>query len=135
MAELEIFPKSMLVNNDITLENVVSKLTYFQEQIHLLHWQTKSYAEHNALGSLYEYIQTFKDDVVEKLMGYMNKRVGSYKIDPIGNGTADSIISDLQTWSYKLYEWAGKNHYCDVENMAQELSGQTAKTKYLLTLT
>jgi hypothetical protein len=100
-----------------------------------LHWQTQSYAEHQALGSLYDYVQDFKDDVIEKLMGYLGKRPKAYKIDALMEGSsAMGVVGSLGEFAYQLYEWAGKNNYCDVENLAQELSGQAAKTKYLLTL-
>ena len=40
--ELSIFPDSMKPSKGftegLTLETIASKLTYFQEQIHLLHW-------------------------------------------------------------------------------------------------
>ena len=134
MAELGIFPKEMLEGSNFSLETIASKLTYFQEQLHLNHWQTKSYSEHKALGELYEYVQSFKDDVIEKLMGYMNKTIGVYKFETLSTPDSMFLVNDLQNWSYKLYEWAGSQKYCDVENMAQELSGQAAKTKYLLKL-
>ena len=39
---LSIFPDSLSLNKvsreELTLETIASKLTYFQEQIHLLHW-------------------------------------------------------------------------------------------------
>ena len=133
-----LFPSSMMTgasaSQEMTLESVASKLTYFHEQLHLLHWQTSSYAEHQALGGLYDYVHDFKDGVIEKLMGYMGKRPGAYKIDPLISATPISVVSELGDFAYKLYEWAGENHYCDVENLAQELSGEAAKTKYLLTL-
>jgi hypothetical protein len=42
------------------------------------------------LGKFYEYLQDFKDEVVEKLMGYTGKRIQSLKIDAI-NPKADSM--------------------------------------------
>lgn len=130
-----LFPETMLQSNAMTLETIVSKLTYFHEQLHLIHWQTSSYAEHKAVGELYEYVQDFKDDVMEKLMGYMNKKPKAYKAEPIADGaSSNTVVAELMSWSYQLYEWAGENDYCDVENMAQELSGKASKTKYLLTL-
>lgn len=136
MASNSVFPEEMLSSGKtvMSLESIAGKLTYFHEQIHLLHWQTMSYAEHQALGDLYDYVHGFKDDVVEKLMGYMGKRPKAFKIDPIKEATCTQVVQELCDWSYQLYEWAGANHYCDVENMAQELSGKAAKTKYLLTL-
>lgn len=130
-----LFPEKMLQSNGMTLETIASKLTYFHEQLHLIHWQTNSYPEHKAVGELYEYVQDFKDDVMEKLMGYMNKRPKAYKAEAIVDGaSSNTVVAELMSWSYQLYEWAGENNYCDVENMAQELSGKASKTKYLLTL-
>ena len=128
-----IFPKEMLVN-DLTLESIISKLVYFQEQIHLQHWQTLSIAQHQSLGSLYEYIQSFKDDVVEKIIGYTGKRPGLYKFEPISNCKPDEVVAKLLMFSKDLKQYADKNKFLDVGNMADALSGEAAKTKYLLTL-
>ena len=65
-----LFPEEMMKSGELNLETIAGKLTYFHEQLHLTHWQTTSYAEHKALGKLYEYVQDFKDDVIEKLMVY-----------------------------------------------------------------
>jgi DNA-binding ferritin-like protein len=129
-----LFPQEMLNSSEMTLESIAAKLTYFHEQLHLIHWQTTSYAEHQALGALYDYVHDFKDDVIEKLMGYMGKRPQPYKIEAITNTSSTLVVNQLKDFAYQLYEWSGSNHYCDVENKAQELSGQAAKTLYLLTL-
>lgn len=130
-----LFPEGMMPKKQMSLETIASTLTYFSEQIHLIHWQTTSYSEHKALGSLYEYIDGFKDDIIEKLMGYMNKRPKAYKMQPLNdNVDCIGIVSELSKFAYDLYEWAGEMKYCDVENKAQELSGEANKCKYLLTL-
>lgn len=137
MAIKSLFPQDMLSSSggEMTLEGIAGKLSYFHEQLHLLHWNTQSYAEHQALGGLYDYVHDFKDEVIEKLMGYMGKRLTGMKIDPVqANASPMSVVADLGSFAYQLYEWAGNNHYCDVENLAQELSGEAAKVKYLLTL-
>jgi hypothetical protein len=132
---MALFPETMKMNGGgaMTLESIAAKLTYFENQIHLIHWETTSHAEHSALN-FYDDIGSFKDDVMEKLMGYMGRRPSGFKIDPILPGQdSTQLVSEVKDWSYALYEWAGENHYCDVENMAQELSGKAAKTLYLLT--
>ena len=118
----------------MTTEEIAGKLAFFHEQIHMIHWETRSFAEHTATGKFYEYLQDFKDDVVEKLMGYTGKRPGVYKIQPLSNATPDAVVSELITFAHSLMTWAEENKYCDVENLAQSLSGEAAKTKYLLTL-
>lgn len=135
MADYSIFPEGMKSSKNMSLETVAGTLTYFHEQLHLIHWQTTSYAEHQAIGGLYEFVHGFKDEVIEKLMGYMGKRPKAFKIEPLKEESSVSVVSELIRFSYDLYIWAGENKYCDVENLAQELSGEAAKTKYLLTLT
>jgi hypothetical protein len=136
---MAIFPESMMnkasSGSEFTLESIAGKLSYFHEQLQLIHWQTSSYAEHQATGGLYEYVHSFKDGVIEKLMGYMGKRPSGLKHYPVQSAAmANSVVNELCTYAYELYEWAGANNYCDVENLAQELSGEASKTKYLLTL-
>jgi len=119
----------------LTTEEIAGKLAFFHEQIHMIHWETRSFAEHKALGGFYELLQDFKDDVVEKLMGYTGKRIKGLKIEPIIAG-ADSmkITDDVLKFSKELESYGDTCGYGDISNMAQSLSGEAAKVKYLLTL-
>jgi DNA-binding ferritin-like protein len=132
-----LFPQEMLSNatsSDLSLESIAAKLTYFHEQLHLLHWQTTSYAKHKALGKMYEYVQDFKDGVVEKLMGYTGQRPKAYRIEPLTDCTAEKCVADVMSFASSLKMYGEKNSYHDVCNLADALSGEAAKTKYLLTL-
>jgi hypothetical protein len=129
-----LFPDEMMKSGELNLEIIAGKLTYFHEQLHLLHWQTTSYAEHKALGKLYEYVQDFKDGVIEKIMGYTGKRPAPYKIEPLINCTGDECVSKLLSFASSLKSYGEANSYHDIANLADALSGEAAKTKYLLTL-
>jgi hypothetical protein len=130
-----LFPQEMLSSGELGLESIASKLTHFHEQLHLLHWQTTSYAEHQALGGLYDYVHDFKDGVIEKLMGYTGKRPKAFKIEPLSDGAgASNVVSELMSFSSSLKSYAESNGYHDISNLADALSGEAAKTKYLLTL-
>jgi len=130
-----LFPEEMIKSSDMSLEGIASKLTYFHEQLHLLHWQTNSYAEHQALGGLYDYVHDFKDGVIEKLMGYMNKRPTSVKMEQLSpSATPSSVVSELLSFSSSLKSYAEGNGFHDISNLADALSGEAAKTRYLLTL-
>ena len=136
---LSIFPDSMkpskVATEGLTLETIASKLTYFQEQIHLLHWQTNMYSEHKTLGKLYEYIQDFKDELIEKLMGYTGKKPAVYKLEPLSASTSNVVVDELISFAKSLKEYGEMNCYQDVCNLSDSLSGEAAKVKYLLTLT
>jgi len=131
-----LFPEDMMSKSGgaMTLETIAAKLTYFHEQLHLLHWQTSSYAEHQALGGLYDYVHDFKDGLIEKIMGYTGKRPSGYKIDSVTATAATSVVSELMAFASSLKDYGEANSYHDVCNLADSLSGEAAKTKYLLTL-
>lgn len=137
MAIKSFFPEEMMKSSsseELTLETIAGKLTYFHEQLHLTHWQTTSYAEHKALGKLYEYVQDFKDGLIEKIMGYTGKRPAPYKIEPLTNCTGMQCTLDLLSFASQLKAYGEVNKFHDVCNLADALSGEAAKTKYLLTL-
>jgi DNA-binding ferritin-like protein len=120
-------------------EAIQSKLFYLSDAAHKLHLDTKSYAQHKALGKLYEGLVDFRDDISEKLMGYMDgKRIGSIKIGALPEYTEKApmeLAKEVREFGSELCEFAGENGYSDVENVAQALSGLGASTVYLLTLT
>lgn len=119
----------------MTTEEIAGKLAFFHEQIHMIHWETRSFAEHKATGAFYEFLQDFKDEIIEKIMGYTGKRIQALKIEPI-SPKADpmQIVDDVLKFSKSLEAYGEANKFGDVCNMAQALSGEAAKTKYLLTL-
>jgi len=134
---LSLFPDEMMKSSvsEMTLEGIASKLTHFHLQLHLIHWQTNSYAEHMAVGSLYDYIQGLKDDVIEKLMGYTGKKPRAFKPTPLqDNVPVTSIVNEIKSWATELGAFAKANGYSDIDNLSQDLSGNAAKTLYLLTL-
>ena len=136
MAIKSLFPQDMLNSSggELSLESIAAKLTYFHEQLHLTHWQTTSYAEHQATGALYDYVHDFKDGLIEKIMGYTGKRPALYKIEALTNCTAGECVSNLLSFASDLKAYGEKNGYHDVCNLADSLSGEAAKTRYLLTL-
>jgi hypothetical protein len=132
-----IFPKSMMnmsSEEGLSIETIAGKLTYFHEQLHLLHWQTTSYAEHQALGALYDFVHDFKDGVMEKIMGYTGKRPGVFKIPALSSVTPESCVDELMSFATQLKQYGDMNGFHDIGNLADTLSGEAAKTKYLLTL-
>lgn len=122
----------------MTPEEIQGKLFSMRNIAHKLHLDTRSYAEHKALGKLYEGLNAFTDEILEKLMGYQNgKRIGLSKLDALvvyDKSSVTDFVKDGMDFSYKLYEWAGEKKYCDIENIAQGLSGLFAQTNYLLSL-
>jgi DNA-binding ferritin-like protein len=140
MALKSLFPDEMMENagsSSLTLETIAGKLSFFYEQLHLLHFQTTSFAEHDALGKIYDKVGDFQDEIVEKIMGYTGRRVRAYKIDALKDysaGMPSQVVRELVTFAKQLEEFAEANNMPDIENIAQSLSGEAAQTLYRLTL-
>lgn len=140
MALKSLFPDEMMENSgssSLILETIAGKLSYFYEQLHLLHWQTTSFAEHSALGTIYDKLGDFQDEIIEKIMGYTGKRIRAYKIDALkdySSGMPNTVVRELVKFAKDLEEYAEANNMPDIENIAQSLSGEASQTLYRLTL-
>jgi DNA-binding ferritin-like protein len=140
MAIKSLFPEEMMESKSsmLSLESIGASLSFFYEQLHLLHFQTTSYAEHQALGIIYDKVGDFQDEIIEKIMGYQGRRIKAYKIDALKDytpGISMQIVRDLIKFSKDLEEFGEANNMPDIENVAQSLSGEAAQTLYRLTLT
>lgn len=134
-----LFPEEMLEakSNSLTLETIAGKLSYFYEQLHLLHFQTTSYAEHQALGGIYDKVGDLQDEIIEKIMGYSGRRVKAYRIDALKDyvpGMPIQVVKELVIFAKNLEEFGEANNMPDIENVAQSLSGEASQTLYRLTL-
>jgi hypothetical protein len=100
------------------------------------HWQTESYAEHIALDSYFGVLNGTIDKIVESYLGCYGKtdldlstsvKVENYTSDNLRN-MIDEYITYIQDFRKSLDE---KN--TDIQNMIDDLVGETNKLKYLLT--
>lgn len=134
-----LFPQEMLssASGELSPDSIATKLTYFELQLHNLHWATRSYAEHMALGGLYDAVFDLKDEITEKIMGYTGTRakIGNPgQLKDYSPGVSTQVVTELMTFAKQLENYGAGNNMPDIENIAQSLSGTAAKTKYLLTL-
>lgn len=132
-----LFPTDMINTSggEITIETVAAKMSFFFEQIHLLHLQTPSHAEHSALN-FWDYVVDAKDEILEKLMGYEGRKIKAYKIDALTDyvpGAPSRVVGEVKAFAKQLQNFGDAKGYGDISNIAQSLSGEAAKTLYLLT--
>lgn len=118
----------------MTLEGIAGKITSFSETLQHLHWQTTGYALHKATQEGYDYLRDFMDTLMEKLMGYTGKRPNQYKIELLKCSSPECVLQEVMSFAVSLKSYGEANNYLDVCNLADELSGNCAKIKYLLTL-
>jgi len=132
-----IFPENMTVTAPITIEYIVSKMFFFHTQAHLFHFQTPSYAEHKALNKLFDKLADYKDDIGEQAMGYMKVKPKTITAYPFVNYSPEALqrfLDDVQSFAKQLMDFGDSSGFVNLSNLAQEVSGLAASTRYLLTL-
>jgi hypothetical protein len=118
--------------------DLLAKLFGFRIKAHLLHLATDSFAEHKALGGLYEAIDGFIDSFSEVAMGAKRSK-------EMATGVPGSIevpdVSDSNALLDLMEEFLRKDIPAEVGeeetallNMRDDLLGTVQKTRYLLTL-
>lgn len=121
----------------LTPEIIRNKLFSFHNSAHSLHQDTRSGWQHDALGKLYEALASIKDDIPEKLMGYIGRRLATPKLDPTISYTPDApnqLCQEILKFAKQLSDYGKQNGYLDIDNEAAALSGLAAQTLYRLTL-
>jgi hypothetical protein len=81
----------MIVTNLLTLHN----------QLKIHHWQTKSYAEHQALGSTYDEFADLIDEFIEYLVTEVPKGLDTEKDTDLLN-IRDEMLGQLNKLKYLL---------------------------------
>ena len=113
---------------------MITELLQFHAQLKLWHWQTLSFAQHNAFGDAYEAIEDPMDELVEASIGI----TGREKITALDL----TINGDLATVNAKILEFkvflVGLNRefaaYTDILNLRDSILGEVDQLLYRLTL-
>jgi Family of unknown function (DUF5856) len=117
--------------------SVLSRLFEFRIKLHLMHLATDSYAQHKALGSLYEAVDGFIDGFAETFMGAKgSKKLASspVTISVSAEGEAMPVLDELQSFIQgQLTEAIGEGETA-LLNMRDDLLGKVQAAKYMLTL-
>lgn len=117
---------------------ILTPLLTLQNQLKIHHWQTKSYAEHKALGKAYEDLDGLIDTFIEVYFGkYGNINAKeNFKIvlknysDAKSSEIVDSGIMFVQNLKNNLSE-----KDTELLNIGDEMLAVLQRTKYLLRLT
>lgn len=113
------------------IEELIAMCFRTRNQAHLMHWKTKSYAEHKALGNFYEDLIENLDSLVEVcqgskgMIGHVDLACPDESVDIIKNLTSDA-------------NWISKNRakighgVPAIENILDEIVALYLKTLYKL---
>lgn len=114
---------------------MISLLLHSRNQIHILHLQTKSYAEHKALNEYYDGIIDLVDGLVESYQGKYNILTGYKSYDISDYKSPESTINYLK----ELYVKVEKLRKCcddsyiqnQIDNVCDLINSTLYKLRFL----
>lgn len=112
------------------IEELIGKVFATRNAVHLAHWKTKSYAEHQALGSFYEALIDRIDSIVEAYQGAF----GLIKTVDIPSVPSSGLLEHLDNevlWIDSNRDKVSKKVRA-IENLVDELTGEYLSTIYKL---
>ena len=115
---------------DNEIGDLVLTLLHSSTNIHILHWQSKSYAEHKALGTFYEELPGKVDDLVEAIQGKFDSTL---EFPATYHTPADTGKRELHELS-EYFEEKRKvlPQDSEIQNIADEIQALIDSTLYLL---
>ncbi len=119
--------------------NYITKLLTLQTQLMVYHWQSDSYAAHQAFGGAYDGLSDLIDSFIEEFMGG-NARIISkdkFKIELSNLEDSDPVEFIENYIQYLIHDLPKglKGHETNLLNIRDEMLSELQKLKYLLTLT
>jgi hypothetical protein len=118
-------------------ENIIRFFLKIQSQLQLLHWQTTSFARHEAFGKTYEALGDLIDTFVEVYQGQYGRIFLENKMIEINNINDDEVAPFVdESIGFLKEDLTGMliDTDTDLLNIRDELIAQFNKLKYLLTL-
>lgn len=134
--------KSRFKENQFNSADVTFTVIFLEilSQIRIYHWQSFGYAEHTALGNYYDTMSDLIDSFVESYQGQYGRvfvDVSKIELEDMKEYSIINYVNDTSRW---LREFKRKLNDSDayntnaLQNMLDEMVGETDKLKYLLTL-
>ena len=115
---------------DNEIGDLVLTLLHSATNTHILHWQSKSYAEHQALGTFYEALPELVDNLVEAIQGRYDTTLD---FPATYHSPADSGKRELQDLSdYFQEKRSVLPQDSEIQNIADEIQALIDSTLYLL---
>lgn len=98
---------------------------------HVHHWNTDSYAQHQALGEFYEKLSDLADTFVEATLLEKGKIISSEKALFLGENGLE-LVRYVYTETYKYRHAPGFTQLSEVQNIVDEIAALCRHTEFLL---
>ena len=116
-------------------KELLANAIQIQGQLKVLHWQTTSYAEHNAFEMIYDALGDKLDRIIEVYSGkYQRPKFGGVKQITFADYDNLKIEAFLEAFEDFMNNSFMAQQDAELNNIKDEIVADIQKLKYLLTL-
>lgn len=116
--------------------NVIGPLIQFQQQLRIFHWQTNSYAQHQAFGKAYEALDDLVDTFIETFMGKYGRSkpttIFQISLEPLSS--IEVAFTAIDNFEEYLDSMDCADLPTELLNIRDSILGEVHHLKYLLSL-
>ena len=120
------------------MKSAIIVMMEMADQLKIYHWQTKSFAEHKALGKVYDALVDRTDDFVEVFMGKYGRmkldRTDTIEIENYSPEALRQYVDVCVEFLTSLNSQLDAKKDSDLLNIRDDMLGELNRLKYLLTL-
>lgn len=119
------------------MQEYILDLLQIQNQLKIFHWQTKSYARHNAYGQTYDDMSDLIDTFVEVCIGKHGRfsvNQSALELVDLNDETLKTFLNAVTNFLISLSGKLDPKNDTDLLNIRDEMLAKVNKLKYLLTL-
>jgi len=115
-----------------TMAYFVATLQKARDVAHMWHWKVKSFAQHMALGELYETLQDLTDELVEMYMGKYGTEfhIPLSEPNPFSEQSPLEFVQQLDSYLGSIKSAIPQDGW--LINKFEELQGEVHRVKYKL---
>ena len=118
--------------------DLITKFLTLHNQLKVYHWQTDSYAQHQAFGGAYDEFTGLIDQFIEEFMGKYSRIMNKGGFKPESSNITDKdpekFIEEYIQYLVTELPKGLKPTDTNLLNIRDEMLGELQKLKYLLTL-
>ena len=126
------------MSTEIEIHTFVNNNVLLLNNIQAYHWQTKSYSEHEALGTFYKSFNDLNDRFVETWQGKTNERISfsaEYKPNIKNYSGKNVIVSEMnELIDHINYTSQKLEGHIDMQSILEDMLEATNQLLYHLTL-
>jgi hypothetical protein len=115
---------------DHNVGEVILTLLHSATNTHILHWQSKSYAEHKALGTFYEELPDLVDQLVEAIQGHFDTTLQFPATYHVPASTGKRELHELSEYFEENRKLLPQQS--EIQNLCDEIQQLIDSTLYLL---